>query len=401
MMLLERKVEAIKRSQFFNFASQKVLEELASSTPEHQYDTNEAVIHEGDLGSSMFIVLEGHLKVHNGDKILAELKTFDFFGELAMLSSEVRLASVTALEPSVLIEVTKENLYSTMSKHQELYEEVIGVLCKRSRQMLKLEKKLSHSEKLAALGLVISGVAHELKNPLNFILNYAVFSYHTLQTILEEIQASTDERNETLKGDLVEVLGLLQKIENHSHRADTIINKLLSHTHLPGAEQEELSIPLLIKKAIELALQSFRGRHPNFHVEILENYDYEHELVKVVPNDLINVFINLLENSFYAMQERKQKDPEFTPMLNITFKAYSNEAKISFKDNGGGISQANFDKIFQPFFSTKPPGEGAGLGLSLCEDIITRQHKGNMIPNTDHCEFTEMIILLPINWDAS
>lgn len=390
-MNIAEKIEVIKRSQFFIGFSMDILEKLASLTTEHSFDPMVKVINEGELGDSMYFIVQGRLKVHNGDKVRAELKEFDVFGELAMLSSEVRLASVTAVDSSFLLQITRKNIYAVMSENRDFYEKVIDILCRRTRQIIELEKKLNQSEKLASLGLLTSGIAHELRNPLNFIMNFSSLA----ESLVANLNSSVQKKNSEIEltKELDEIGSILKKIQNHSRRADSIVNGLLSTVHLSDAQFEKIVIPQLIREAIPLTLNSFKSKYPDFEVLIEEKYD-EVQL-NVIPKDLIRVFINIMDNAFYAMNERKRQNTQFKPELKIRCQENSEGVVVKFKDNGGGLSQIHLDQIFQPFFTTKPVGAGTGLGLSICYDIITKQHKGKLIANTDNREYTEIIISLP------
>lgn len=390
---IEKKIEVIKKSEFFRCSSEKLLNELAGLTTELHCMPMEIIVREGDLGSSMYFVVQGHLKVHKGDKIKAELQAFDMFGEFAMLSSEVRLASVSAMEDCILLELTREDIYGLMSRNQELYKKIIEILCRRVREMIELEKKLNQHEKLASLGLLTSGIAHELKNPINFIVNFSSLICESIKELIDAV-----EKNETglsIKNDLNEISGVINKIHNHSLRADSIVNGLLSHVHLRSSQFEKTSITHLIKEALQLSLQSFKLKWDDFDVNIHEDYSCNIDL-NVVTSDLIRVFINILDNAFYAMHEQKKVNPNFTPKLEVSCQGLPEYVAISFKDNGGGISQTHIDQIFHPFFTTKPTGIGTGLGLSLSYDIITKQHKGKIMVRSDHHEYTEFVIMLPI-----
>lgn len=394
-MDLEEKIKVIKNSQFLRSASDDIIKELAEGAVERHYLTDESIYNEGDLGNSIFIVAKGHLKVLSDGVIKTELKEYNSFGELSMLTSKVRQVSVAAIEPSIVLEITSETLFQIMDKHHQLYKEVIEVLCQQ--EINNLKEKLAQSEKLASLGLITSGIANELKNPINYILNLSMLAFVCLNETLEFLEKNNKEIDvDKVRYELAEVLKKLQKIQSHSHRANNIVTKLLSHFHLSGFQFERVSIPKLIKQAIELSLDEFKDKNPRFNVEIEEKYDFDHQICKVAPFDLVRVFINILDNAFYAMNERKKLgDPLYTPTLEIEYKDYTDEVKISFKDNGGGISLSNMDHIFQPFFSTKPAGVGIGLGLPLSYDIITKIHKGSLIVNTDYCDYTKIIILIP------
>ena len=254
------------------------------------------------------------------------------------------------------------------------------------------EKQLIQSEKMASLGQMTAGIAHEIKNPLNFVNNFSALSVE----LLEELEESTDEED---KIEIMESLkSNLKKITAHGKRADSIVATMLQHSRGTVGAKVPTDINQLCTEFTDLAFHGIRANSRDFNCIITKNYDESLPLVNAIPQDLSRVILNLLNNGFYAVADRAKKLEltDYKPEVCVSTERKEGSVFIHVRDNGSGIPSAIKEKIFEPFFTTKPTGEGTGLGLSLSYDIVTKEHQGMMSVESEEGSFTQFTILLPI-----
>lgn len=271
-------------------------------------------------------------------------------------------------------------------------------LQKMNTDLIRTQEQLVLSERMASLGSLTAGIAHEIKNPLNFINNFAVLSeelFGELQQILQNIPIDNINRIEI--NELIDTMQLnVSKILEHGNRADNIVKSMLLHSRGKSGEFQEVDINALLAESVNLGYHGMRAQDQSFNVKIEENYDTTIPKIKVVPQNISRVFLNVINNACYAVNDRKKgEDATFSPVISITSQNLKDTIKIIIKDNGKGIEHQNIDKIFTPFFTTKPTGQGTGLGLSISYGIIVEEHNGSMIFNSKPNEYTEFIIELP------
>lgn len=259
------------------------------------------------------------------------------------------------------------------------------------------QDRLVQTEKLASLGQLTAGIAHEIKNPLNFVNNFAVLSVELtdeLNDALTPVVLPDDIRDE-----LDELRGLLkdnlQKILQHGRRADSIVKNMLLHSRGGGGEHRPTDVNTLVEESLNLALHGARAEKPQFNVTLRRDFDRDAG-VDVFPQEVTRVLLNLISNGFYAVAERRGDScPGFEAELCASTRNRGERVEIRIRDNGAGIPPEVKEKMFHPFFTTKPPGEGTGLGLSMSHDIIVKQHGGRIDVETEPGVFTEFIILVP------
>ena len=264
------------------------------------------------------------------------------------------------------------------------------------------QNQLVLSEKMASLGQLTAGIAHEIKNPLNFITNFAVLSGDLTRDLRQELEA---ERDRVDKGRAVEIEGILKdleqnvdKINEHGKRADSIVRGMLLHSRGKAGERQETDMNALLAEYTNLAYHGMRAQDHSFNVKLETEFDPSVGKISVVPQDLSRAFLNIVNNACYAANERKKSSTNgFNPVVKVSTRNLQDGVEIRVRDNGTGIPQSILDKIFNPFFTTKPAGAGTGLGLSLSYDIITQEHKGEIKVNTKEGDFTEFIIMIPRN----
>jgi len=260
------------------------------------------------------------------------------------------------------------------------------------------QASLVHAQKMAALGQLTAGIAHEIKNPLNFVNNFAGLSVELLDELKETAGpaiATLDENTRAEIDDTVKLLtSNLEKIAEHGQRADGIVRSMLEHSR--GGKRREVDLNALIDEALNLAYHGARAQDQSFNITMEREFDKALAPIEVVPQDVTRVFLNLFGNGFYAANKRSQETADgYRPVLRVATRDLGDEIEIRVRDNGTGISPDVRDKLFQPFVTTKPTGEGTGLGLSISYDIVTQQHGGSIEVESTLGEFTEFTVRLP------
>ncbi|MGZ5191834.1 MAG: sensor histidine kinase [Flavisolibacter sp.] len=264
----------------------------------------------------------------------------------------------------------------------------------RSIEELKLaQAQLIQSEKMASLGELTAGIAHEIQNPLNFVNNFSEVNKELLVEMNEEIEKGNLNEIKAIAKDVIENE---QKINHHGKRADAIVKGMLQHSRMSTGQKEPTNINKLADEYLRLTYHGQRAKDKSFDVTMKTDFDETIENINIIPQDIGRVILNLITNAFYAVTEKEKQTGEgYEPTVSLSTKKINGKVEISVKDNGSGIPQKVLDKIFQPFFTTKPTGQGTGLGLSLSYDII-KAHGGEIKVETKEGEGAEFIILLPI-----
>jgi len=269
------------------------------------------------------------------------------------------------------------------------------------------QASLIHAEKMASLGQLTAGIAHEIKNPLNFVNNFASLSVELLDELKETARPviamlGADKRAEV--DEVIDMLtGNLEKIAEHGKRADGIVKGMLAHSRSGSGERQRTDLNALIEEALNLAYHGVRAQDHDFNITLERDLDRALAPIELVPQDISRVLLNLFGNSFYAADKRRREaaDAAFRPVLKVATRNLGNEVEVRVRDNGIGIPTEVRDKLFQPFFTTKPTGEGTGLGLSISYDIVTQQHGGTITVDSRVGEFTEFTIRLPRSRQAA
>ena len=260
------------------------------------------------------------------------------------------------------------------------------------------QDRLIQTEKLASLGQLTAGIAHEIKNPLNFINNFSALSAELVDELDVALQSvaldgktreETDELTNMLKGNL-------EKVVQHGKRADSIVKNMLLHSREGSSERRLVDLNSLVQESLNLAYHGARAENQEFKIRLDHNFDLAAGEVELFPQEITRVLLNLISNGFYAATKRKAEMRDgYEPALLAATRDLGDRVEIRIRDNGGGISPDVQDKMFNPFFTTKPPGEGTGLGLSLSHDIVVKQHAGSIEVNTQPGDFTEFKVVLP------
>ena len=291
---------------------------------------------------------------------------------------------------AILLEETIEEL----EQKRKAIEETNAALTKSLEELKAAQAQLIQSEKMASLGELTAGIAHEIQNPLNFVNNFSDVSTELVDEMNEEIDNGNLEDARQIAQDLKQNL---EKINHHGKRAGDIVKGMLQHSRSSSGVKELTDINALADEYLRLAYHGLRAKDKIFNAAMKTDYDESIGLIKIIPQDLGRVVLNLITNAFYAVTERKKLAVEgYEPIVTVSTKKYSDRVEVYVKDNGTGIPQKALDKIFQPFFTTKPTGQGTGLGLSLSYDIV-KAHGGEIKVTTAENEGTEFIISIPVN----
>jgi signal transduction histidine kinase len=289
------------------------------------------------------------------------------------------------------------NLLTHASEQERQKSEELG---KALDQLRKAQDQLVVQQKLASLGSLTAGIAHEIKNPLNFVTNFAEISVSLvdeIRTTLAGQVANLPEREQTYIQDILDDLQQnVAKIQEHGKRADGIVRNMLMHSRGQAGDRQTVNMNALVAEYVRLAYHGMRAQNSSFNVTINEQYDPAVEPVSVVPHDLSRVFLNVATNACYAAYEKKKRlGAAFSPVVSASTKNTPDTIEIRIKDNGDGIPDEVKRRIFEPFFTTKPTGSGTGLGLSMSFEIVVQQHKGQIRVESSPGDYAEFIINIP------
>jgi PAS domain S-box-containing protein len=364
------------------------------------------------------LILEGQTEIADTESELADRAGLKIIGRgrgfrsllLTPMRNEkglVGLISVTRKEPGAFAEHHVQ-LLGTFADQAVIAMENVRLfdeLQTRTRDLLvsldelrAAQGRLIQTEKLASLGQLTAGIAHEIKNPLNFVNNFSALSAELIMELNDMLRdAALDDKTREGIDDLTLMLkGNLEKVVQHGKRADSIVRNMLLHSREGAGELRAADINAIVEESLVLAYHGARAKSPGYNITLKRDLDPDAGMIDMYPQEITRVFLNVISNGFYAVAKRKEDGDEgFEPMLRATTKSLGNRVEIRIRDNGAGITPEVKDKMFNPFFTTKPAGEGTGLGLSLSHDIVVRQHGGKIDVVTQPNAFTEFIITLP------
>ncbi|RRB18398.1 GHKL domain-containing protein [Larkinella knui] len=310
-----------------------------------------------------------------------------------------KLDEVNRLSAQMLAHEQEKQLL--LASQNELLEHQVAERTNELKQSLTelrdTQNQLIQSAKMASLGELTAGIAHEIQNPLNFVNNFSEVSSELVAELTEE--AAKTERDSGLEAELLADLGQnLRKITHHGGRASAIVKGMLEHSRSITGERLPTDLNALIDEYLKLAYHGIRTKDHTFEATLTTDLAANLGLIAVVPQEIGRVLLNLFTNAFYAVRKQKQNAPGgYKPEVTVRTKRTENQLIIQVRDNGTGIPPDLRQKVFQPFFTTKPSGEGTGLGLSLSYDIITKGYGGSISLETGENEFTEFTISLPVS----
>jgi len=281
-----------------------------------------------------------------------------------------------------------------LQKKSLVIEDANKALTQTLEELKATQVQLIQSEKMASLGELTAGIAHEIQNPLNFVNNFSEVCNELIEEMTEQLENGNAEEAKAIAN---EIKMSLEKINLHGKRADGIVKSMLQHSRTSNNKKEPTDINVLADEYLRLAYHGLRAKDKSFNAALKTDYDENIGLIKIISQDIGRVILNLITNAFYAVMEKKKLQPEgYEPTVTVSTKKIDNKIIVEVKDNGTGIPQKAIEKIFQPFFTTKPTGQGTGLGLSLSYDIVTKGHGGEIKVETKEGESTGFSVILPV-----
>ncbi len=286
-----------------------------------------------------------------------------------------------------------EETIAELEQKRKAIEETNAALSKSLADLKATQAQLIQSEKMASLGELTAGIAHEIQNPLNFVNNFSEVSNELIDEMNEEMEKGDLEEAREIAADLKQNL---EKINHHGKRADAIVKGMLQHSRASSGQKEPTDLNVLCDEYLRLSYHGLRAKDNAFNAVLNTDFDTSIGKINIVPQDIGRVVLNLLTNAFYAVNEKKKQRPEdYEPSVSIRTKKIGNKVEIRVEDNGNGMPESVKDKIFQPFFTTKPTGQGTGLGLSMSYDIVTKGHGGTLKLETKNGEGSTFIVEVP------
>jgi len=296
---------------------------------------------------------------------------------------ELRISTERRAELETLVQ---ERTVELQRQKDELQETI--------QELKTTQAQLIQSEKMASLGELTAGIAHEIQNPLNFVNNFSEVTAELIEEMELELNKGDKEEAIAIASDIKQNL---EKIMHHGKRADGIVKGMLQHSRASSNVKEPTDINKLADEYLRLAYHGLRAKDKSFNADLITHFAEGLPLANMVPQDIGRVLLNLFNNAFYAVKEKQKiNGAEFKPMVEVTTLLTGKSLEIIVKDNGTGIPDDIKEKILQPFFTTKPTGEGTGLGLSLSYDIVVKAHSGKIDVKSKHDEGSEFKISLPV-----
>jgi two-component system, NtrC family, sensor kinase len=370
-----------------NFPSRAIVEKQALylpdwsliDLPEHERHVHETI----GVNSALYLPL-----MREGECI----GLLTLAGKQANIFGESEIALAESFRDQALIAIENTRLFDEV---QARTKELAASL----DDLRTAQDRLVQTEKLAALGQLTAGIAHEIKNPLNFVNNFSALSAELTDELNDVLKPVALERK--VREEVEELTGLLkdnlEKVVQHGKRADSIVKNMLLHSREGSGEHRLVDVNALLDESLNLAYHGARAENARFEITLQRDFDADAGAIEMFPQEITRAFLNLISNGFYAVTKRKTEvgDLGFEPTLRATTKNLGSTVEIRILDNGTGIPAEVKEKIFNPFFTTKPSGEGTGLGLSMSHDIIVKQHGGSIDVETEPGHFTEFKLVLP------
>ena len=327
-----------------------------------------------------------NLSAEQKDAIVKSLKGAD--KEFEITAFKLDRTEKVKRTTAILLEETIDEL----EQKRKAVEESNKALQQSLEELKAAQLQLIQSEKMASLGELTAGIAHEIQNPLNFVNNFSEVSNELMDEMNDELEKGDIAEAKAIAADVKQIL---EKINHHGHRAADIVKGMLQHSRTSTGQKEPTDINALCDEYLRLAYHGLRAKDKSFNAKFETDFDSSIPKIHVIPQDIGRVLLNLINNAFFAVNEKAKKGiSDYEPTVSVTTKKENGNVLISVKDNGNGIPATIKDKIFQPFFTTKPTGQGTGLGLSLSYDIV-KAHGGEIKVESKESAGAVFLVLLP------
>lgn len=308
------------------------------------------------------------------------------FARWAASKKQEQELQISAVRRAELESLVQERTVELQKQRDELQETI--------KELKTTQAQLIQSEKMASLGELTAGIAHEIQNPLNFVNNFSEVSLELADEMEAELEKGDKDEAKAIAADIKQNL---EKIMHHGKRADGIVKGMLQHSRASSNVKEPTDINKLADEYLRLAYHGLRAKDKSFNAELITHFGEELPMANMVPQDIGRVLLNLFNNAFYAVKEKqKTANADYKPCVEVTTSVKGKALEIVVKDNGTGIPDSVKEKIMQPFFTTKPTGEGTGLGLSLSYDIVVKGHTGKIDVKSSPGEGSEFKISIPV-----
>jgi two-component system, NtrC family, sensor kinase len=343
------------------------------------------------LEAILQLITEAELPEEGKTKLLKALTEAD--KQFAIIEFKLDRTEKVKRTTSILLEETIEEL----EQKRKAIEESKDALQKSLEELKATQSQLIQSEKMASLGELTAGIAHEIQNPLNFVNNFSELNVELVEELRvknEELGVKDADVSELLK----DIKSNSEKINHHGKRADGIVKGMLQHSRTSSGQKEPTDINALCDEYLRLAYHGLRAKDKTFNAEFKTEFDETIGNINIIPQEMGRVILNLINNAFYACTSTplSVREESYSPLVTVTTKKIGSNIEISVTDNGTGIPQHIKEKIFQPFFTTKPTGQGTGLGLSLAYDIVTKGHGGKLVVESEEGKGTTFIVTITI-----
>jgi signal transduction histidine kinase len=334
-------------------------------------------------------------KIANKTRIEIEQSQKDAIAKTELLKREKKIAEERNLMYFIIVIISLILLFLFWNNRQK--QKAKQKIEEAFAKLKATQTQLIQSEKMASLGELTAGIAHEIQNPLNFVNNFSEVSNEMILEIIEERAKKQEDRDEALQDEILDDISKnLEKINHHGKRADAIVKGMLQHSRSSSGKKELTDLNALCDEYLRLSYHGLRAKDKTFNATMKTDFDTSIGKINIIPQDFGRVVLNLINNAFYVVNEKNQLNiNNYEPTISITTKKENNKIIIEVTDNGNGMPSAIMDKVFQPFFTTKPTGQGTGLGLSLSYDIITKAHGGELKVTSIENEGTTFSITIP------
>jgi len=397
-LAIYKKHEDILNESYVCLTVQKIYVHMGNYKEAYHYLSRYNLLRDSMTNSSetyknMDLVLADDSLLRTGYKAEKQKRQIESFKRESLLQSKLRNVLIGSLVLLLIIAFLVFNKYRLKKKAEIALTSKNEELNRALNELKSAQAQLIQSEKMASLGQLTAGIAHEIQNPLNFVNNFSEVNTELIAEMKDELKAGNNEDAIAIANDIADNE---QKINHHGKRADAIVKGMLQHSRISSGQKEFTDINLLADEYLRLSYHGLRAKDKTFNATMKTDFDATIGKIKIVPQDIGRVLLNLFNNAFYSVTEKKKQSSEnYEPSVSVCTKNLNDKIEIHVRDNGTGIPQKAIDKIFQPFFTTKPTGQGTGLGLSLSYDII-KAHGGEIRVETKDGEGAEFILQLSV-----